>query len=197
MRQTFQKQLTLFAEGHPANLYPLPGSEEARMTTVGSGQKCIASYKNAIPDGRFLKMFLESSIWASTRCFLTWKVKATKQQRLYFQLAPSMPRIEGIECGLLPTMEANERNAYPRWTKTRKHGQSSEPNLAGVILNQHARMLLPTPVAQDGKNGNLPPSQITRDTLPEQILRDSQQQSGSLNPEFVREMMGFPKGWLD
>lgn len=34
---------------------------------------------------------------------------------------------------LLPTPEANERNANPRMTKTRSNGQNVEPNLAGII----------------------------------------------------------------
>jgi len=34
---------------------------------------------------------------------------------------------------MYPTPEANERNAFPRWTKTRKGKQKLEPNLAGIV----------------------------------------------------------------
>jgi hypothetical protein len=52
--------------------------------------------------------------------------------------------------------------------------------------------LWPTPAAQDGKNGTLPPSQATRDTLPGAMLRSGV--TGSLNPEWVEWLMGYPTG---
>lgn len=150
------EQLTLLPEDSLVNHSLFQGSEEAMQTTDFYGRKCFASFRNHIPDGSFAKMFLESSIWHSTRFWMTWKVKVTKQKRLLFQLAPSTRRTEEIGCGL--------------WR---------------------------TPSASDSKNGSLPPSQIKRDTLPGQILRESPQASGSLNQEFVIEMMGYPEGWLD
>jgi hypothetical protein len=44
--------------------------------------------------------------WYSTKCKLTWKLKGTKYNRLYFQLAPSTLPTEGIGFGLLPTVVA-------------------------------------------------------------------------------------------
>ena len=98
--------LTLFAEAIPASHFLQPGSAEARKMTVTSGQKCIGSWLPSGPVGCLLKTLLATSAWASTKCYLTWKAKATPAGRLLFQLAPSMPNIEGIGSGLLPMMVA-------------------------------------------------------------------------------------------
>ena len=92
MREQDYEQLTLFREDSPVNRSPLPGSTEARTMTVTSGLRCLESYGNSSPLGSLVKMCLESSIWHSTRCYLTWKQKDTKAKRSLFQLAVSMPR---------------------------------------------------------------------------------------------------------
>src|SRR5678815_2793207 len=43
--------------------------------------------------------------WYSKKCNLIWKLRATKCNRLYFQLQASVPRTEEIGCGLLPTAQ--------------------------------------------------------------------------------------------
>ena len=82
---------------------PLPGSTEARMMTVTSGRKCSESYGKSGPLGSLVKMCLESSIWHSTRCFLTWKTKDLKYSRSLFRLAVSMPRTNESGCAFWPT----------------------------------------------------------------------------------------------
>lgn len=96
-------QLTLFAEDSHASPFPQPGSEEARKTTVISGQRCYELSGLSDRIGLLAKTLLESSVWHSMMCFLTWRTKATPANRLLFQLVPSMLRIEGIESGLLAT----------------------------------------------------------------------------------------------
>ena len=89
----------------------LPASDEARKMTVTSGQKYLPLCKQSGRVGAFSRMFLDTSTWASTKCYLTWKVKATPSNRLLFQLAPSMPRTDAIEFGSLlhtPTAKANQ-----------------------------------------------------------------------------------------
>jgi len=85
------EQSTLSPAVSHANLSPLPGSVKAKEMTVISGRKCAASYGKSGPLGCLVKMCLESSIWHSTRCFLTWKTTVTKGNRLLFRLAVSMP----------------------------------------------------------------------------------------------------------
>ena len=97
------EQLTLFPVDSPANRFPLPGSSEAKKMTVISGRKCFASYENLARCGCLAKMCLESSIWHSTRCYLTWKAKITKSSRLLFRLAVSMPRTSASALPLWPT----------------------------------------------------------------------------------------------
>ena len=71
--------------------------------TVTSGRKCCELLKNSSHVGLLAKMCLESSIWHSTRCFLTWKAKVTKHNALLFQLAVSMPHTKEKESVLWPT----------------------------------------------------------------------------------------------
>ena len=97
------EQLTLFPEDSPASHSQLPGSEQARMMTVTSGLKCLESYGNSGPLGSLVRMCLGSSIWHSTRCFLTWKTKATKLNHLLFRLAVSTPHTSGSESLFWPT----------------------------------------------------------------------------------------------
>lgn len=96
-------QSTLFQEDFLANLSPLPGNNEARKMTATSGLKCYELLERLNRKSLLAKTLLESLTWHSTRCFLTWRVKATKQRRLLFQLVPSTPLTDEIEYGLLPT----------------------------------------------------------------------------------------------
>lgn len=73
------------------------------MMTVTSGQRCSELYGKSNPLGLLVKMCLESSIWHSTRCFLTWKTKDTPHKRLLFRLAVSMPRTNENDVVFLPT----------------------------------------------------------------------------------------------
>lgn len=102
------EQLTLFQEDSHASLLALPGSDEAVKTTVTSGLICSELSKNFGPLGSLEKTLLGSSIWRSTKCYLTWKAKNTKQGRLLFRLAVSMPRIEETGALLWHTPSAKE-----------------------------------------------------------------------------------------
>ena len=95
MSEQGYEQLTLYQGDSPVNRSPSPGSAEARMMTVTSGRKCSELSRSSGPLGLLEKTLLESSIWRSTRCYLTWRPKATPQGRLLFRLAVSMPRIGG------------------------------------------------------------------------------------------------------
>lgn len=71
--------------------------------TVTSGLKCFESYGKSARCTSLVRTCLESSIWHSTRCFLSWKTKATKHNRLLFQLAVSTPRTGETEYLFWPT----------------------------------------------------------------------------------------------
>ena len=153
-------QLTLFAEGHRASLPAAPGSGEARKMIVGSGEKCCELYEMQSRHGASLKMFVDSLVlkgdWFSRICYLKWKVKATKSNRLLFQLAVSMPRIKGTESGLwqTPTVEdAGRTGSAEGWKKYIENGQTSQCRLRNQV------QMWPTPTAADHYKGNLRSSQ--------------------------------------
>ena len=124
-----------------------PGSEEARKMTVTSGLRCLELYRKSGPVGSLARMLLGSSVWRSTRCFLTWKESATPAKRLLFRLAPSMPRTDEI--------------AVPFWpTPTTPRPHDSENTAGKYIPSQkqkdlsYAVAMWPTPTARDSKCAN-------------------------------------------
>lgn len=163
----------------PVSRTHLPGSDWATRMTAHSGQRCSGLLPKQGRLSLWLKTCLESSAWRSTVCYLTWKVKATKSGRWFFQLAPSMPRIVGIESGLLPTMRsgltgnitpsrANDRfnnlesvlarRMFPTPRSSPNENRQTKPTpsqLAGKHGMNLATVvnLLPTPVSRDWKSG--------------------------------------------
>ena len=75
------EQSQYYQEDFLANHSAQPGSEEARMMTVTSGRNFSELYTNSSPLGSLVKMCLESSLWHSTRCFLTWKALCCTQPK--------------------------------------------------------------------------------------------------------------------
>jgi len=53
----------------------------------------------------------------------------------------------------------------------------------------------PTPTANDAKNATLPPSQESRDGIAGTLRRAGYQ--GTLNPDWVEMLQGYPVGWTD
>ena len=145
--------------------------------TVTSGRKCSALSGNSGPLGCLVRTCLESSIWHSTRCLLTWKTKATKGRRLLFRLAASMPRTE--ETGLLfwPTPSTGaalcggtgnfktlqrmaERGMITeeeRRELSQGNGGKTNPELLEWLMGYEAQFtkMIPTPTETDYKGGCL------------------------------------------
>ena len=141
-----------------------PASKKALKTIATSGRQCLSLLSKKDPLLLLAKMLLVTSRWGSTRCFLTWKVKATPQGRLLFQLAPSMPRTEETESGLLhtPTAKANQMSPDMQkrgsgwgpkmWaTPAAADCQGTTGGGQGKSLRTDVRMW-PTPQAADHKN---------------------------------------------
>ena len=110
------------------------------MTAI-SGQRCLTLSRHSGPLGSLVKMLLVTYPWASTKCFLTWRDRATPHKRLLFRLVPSMPRTGGIGSGLWPTLHGFS-----------KDGKSNGPsgNELGRAVNQS---LWPTIRSTDGDRG--------------------------------------------
>ena len=222
------EQLTLLPEGSPASHLVLPGNEQARKMTATSGRKCSGLLRRHSPVGCLARTLLESSVWNSTRCFLTWKPKVTKHNRLLFQLAVSMPRTDGIESGLLPTPTAGDSKGrtyqYDRGDHTKprvslvgavkmrptprahhgtgKHRGNNRARLEDEVHNPER--MWPTPAARDWRSpGHQESYQHRREThqqaLNEEVAwgENSDKLGGTLNPNWVEWLMGFPIGWTD
>ena len=187
--------------------------------TATSGRKCAALLRKSNPVGSWLKMCLASSRWRSMRCYLTWKPSATPQGRLLFRLVPSMPRTAGRGSGLWRTPSAQEAGARVEtlYTKDGKPAMVGErayrkqPDgrmvLQSVTINQQVQMW-PTPRGCDAEGGATKAETQGRGwfrTNKKGVrfgckLKDAivtQQGGGSLNPQFVSWLMGFPLDWCD
>jgi hypothetical protein len=128
--------------------------------------------------------------------------------------------------GLLPTPTAMMDEAPIEKVDARNKKQMEKGNSPFILgLGQQAmRGMLPTPVAQDGKDSTLPPSQSLRTSLVGMLCTPTAQASrgntsdkrgkgnltdqiaelelttgktSQLNPRFVAEMMGFPPNWTE
>jgi hypothetical protein len=194
---------------------PLENDLEKKMTAT-SGQRCLEQYERFSRPTLWGRMFSDLLIgmegWYSTKCRLTWKLKGTKYNRLYFQLVPSTHPTEGIEFGLLPTVTTQETpHLQAQLTQSNRRktlkGNSHSLNIADLAV----RGMLPTPSAFDHKSG------VKKETYEKrkqrhlekgvnlqyplkQMAADFTNQNGKvsqLNPPFVLEMMGFPPDWTE
>lgn len=173
----------------PASRSRSLANEEARRMTATSGRKCSEQFVKFVPAGSWARTFPESLVgrtdWYSSRRVLTWKMKATRSGRLYFQLVPSMPRTAGTECGLLPTVMTQGLKI---------HGENGS-------LKPMPVSMLPTPTASDARNVSLPASQSVRKSgIVKVVMQSGEYRTGTgsrLSPLYVAEMMGFPPNWTE
>ncbi len=133
----------------PASPSRQPGSAEAIKMTDTSGLKCLELSKLSGPAGSLERMLLATSLWASTRCYLTWKPQATPAGATLYRLSPQMPRTDATDAGLWATPSA----AYSVGTTGGGQGKS---------LRTDVRMW-PTPTAHNAKEGGYP-AEYTRNT---------------------------------
>ncbi len=216
-----ERKLTLLPPRLHASHIARPGNEKARQMTERSGRRLLNSYKHYPhhQPGSALRMFVDLLVskgeWHSTKCLLTWKILDTKSSRLLFQLAPSTPRTDGIESGLLPTTRAQEPGRTSEGygaclndvlqgrkgmlptpdASDRRSAKSKQQGVSNVVA------MLPTPATRDykgasgktyaerggGKKGEALPASLAHGTNP----------GLKLHPDFVSFMMGFPIDWMD
>lgn len=222
MKRQGYEQLTLFPEDSPASLFPSPGSAAAREITVISGRKCCALYGNYARCMSLVKTCLESSIWHSTRCFLTWKGQITKSRRLLFRLAVSTPRTEGIASPLWPTPStgaslcggtgnlqqlralalAGKMTAEELKNLSSGSGGKTNPALIEWLMGYENAFtsLIPTPRSNEWKGAKAERffgGGYYRHQLMELVELTLLGRIGQLTPEYLEYVMGFPIGWTE
>ena len=89
MRKQNLKPSPLFPADSRASLFPPQNSGNALRMNTTCGRKCAALLPNCGPIGCLGKMLLASSIWGSTKRFLTWQKRNTLFSHSYFRLAVS------------------------------------------------------------------------------------------------------------
>jgi len=203
---TSQKQISLFTEDQltssreVSHVNPTQPQESdlERKTNAIYGLRCLEQFEKFNHVGLWAKTFSGLLIgmegWYSKRCKLTWKMKGTKYNRLYFQLFPSTHHTEETEFGLLPTPKAVEAKSAS-W-ENRNPKSKYKPGITLTDLKVWG--MLPTPIAQASRGncndargkGNL--TDVIAEITNQPIGKPSQ-----LNPQFVMEMMGFPTDWTE
>ena len=176
MKEQDWTQSQYYQEDFLASHSVQPGSDEARRMTVTSGLKCSELYRKSGPLGSLVRTLLASSVWRSTRCYLTWKASGTHAKRLLFRLVPSMPRTGETAAPLWATPRANDaekrgnvsadpRNGLPGMVRLWSTPKASDANGTGKpgsksathdALRRNLRgevAMLPTPTTGAGMCG--------------------------------------------
>ena len=176
-------------------------SEKERRTNATSGQRCLELSESVNPPGSWARTYLGLLIgltgWYSRRCALTWSLKGSRFNRLYFQLRVSPhAHTEETECGLLLTPTTIERAEDPKEMRRRaeekgyKNGTKYNSLMSQIIYGN----FLPTPVASD-HHLRWPTENWKGDSDLPSVVNGTFGTRSQLNPLFVEEMMGFPESW--
>ena len=160
-----EEQLTSSPEASPVNHTQWQASDLERKMSDTSGQRCLERFGKFSRHGLWAKTFSALLIgqegWYSTKCRLIWKLKGTKYNRMYFQLAPSTHLTAGIEFGLLPTITASfgERGGMLN--------PESNHDTEKAFYQLQQKGLLPTPTAMDstGATANMKSSQVKEGSM--------------------------------
>lgn len=166
--EIYEQQTSLFGEEELTSLQedslasPLAPQEngEAPKMNATCGPKCLEQFERFNQIGSWAKTFsgllIGRTDWYSSRCVLTWRLRATKYNRLLFRLQVSTLRTKGIEYGLslIKTPTAMDGTV----TSGKKNPVSgSSGTLAQEIMSQYqptmSKLMLPTPTASDIEGG--------------------------------------------
>ena len=171
------KQMML-SEDFLANQLVSQENKKAKMTIDSYSQKCLESLKRLNPDGLLVKMcrtLLTSQMEQSSKKLLKgWKPKVSKSNVLVFQLVVKELGTKEKESGLsLPTPNATNIN-------TPQPDRVEQVSSGGFILRKKNK-----------------PHMTYGARLQDVMHHLDKTPGGTLNPEFVEFLMGYPKGWTD
>ena len=199
------EQLTFFPEDSPVSHLALQAIEKEQKTLDTSGLKCLEQFEKYPRHGLWGKTFAALLIgqkgWFSTRCRLTWKLRATKSSHFYFQLAALMHGTEEIESGLLLTLTKQMRAEDPIEMRARAQKKNyKNGTVYNSLVSQLIYGLIPTIGKNEGKGASqmrFRGSQEYRGAKTAEFMRTSKEDPLYLHPSFAEAMMGFPEGWTE
>lgn len=185
----FPQQLTLFTEVSLADDSHSVWQEtkKGRTIPVISGLNFRGWSESLDRVGLSVKTYLEYSVSQLTQFVAIWSVKGTKSGFGIMKLRVSERNTEGSVSFLLRTPDAHCDRGFRKRETFEKRMKKGLP----LQLNDQIAHLYPTPTANDAKNNGNP----SRENRHSPGLNGAA--GGSLNPNFVEALMGFPIGWTE
>lgn len=155
--------------------------------------------------GSFAKYDPSSSSWkTSEACFLpewdeyseTWPRSGTIAGGIAFQLQPLVPPISANGSG---SSDTNDRWPTPQASDNRQRGTQKATarrlEMGKQIGLEAAVKFFPTVTRHTAKENGYPAEYTRRTVNLGAIFVDREQNTGTLNPDWVEWMMGYPVGW--
>ena len=135
----------------PANLFLLPGSSEARQTTVTSGRKCAELSRKSGPLGLLAKMCLESSLWGSRSVNLKWTVEQLNETQT--KITTNRYQYSKRECcSTVSSKTSKKPGMRSSHLLFRLQGSMPRTSVPESVLSGEEPTLWKTPVASDAAN---------------------------------------------
>tara|TARA_R110000764_G_C10792957_1_gene357853 strand:- start:24 stop:611 length:588 start_codon:yes stop_codon:yes gene_type:complete len=161
--------------------------------TVISGLRWLPLLKSYSLNGSLAKMSkaLLTNQWASLGHSLTWKVLDTNRHIGFYLRLGSERHTGEIGSSFWRTPDTGEGGTSGLLKKGKTHRENGQPIQIRLVDQVNSPHLWPTPTTQDAAN-NGGKSQYERNSLPLNAAV-----GGSLNPEWVEWLMGYPIGWTD
>lgn len=210
-------QLTLFAAGSLVSLTPSQVAVAALPTSATSGRSSCESFAKYGPDGSWRKtcqgysqVTLDGSL---EECSGTWPRAGMTRNGTAYRRQPLALLTGGIASGSWPTPCAEDAKNVPyqkgdngkrypmflgavapdrMWPTPRAEYDSGRHRGQPDTLHSAVKTW-PTPTARDWKSGK-GKTQVDRGRSPGSASL-SEANGGSLNPDFVEWLMGYPRGW--
>ena len=146
--------------------------------TDTSGRKCLELSKLSGRLGLLEKMLLDTSLWASTRCYLTWKIKVTKQDALLYRLSPQTPATAETDAGLLHTPTAKANQLAPSMNSGWNEPLWATPNTMDHLPQRSEESL--KKMAEGHRKGRALPSNLREQVDPETVRKWQEAQEPKL-----------------